>query len=201
MKLRSSLQEQFLRVKKKNRQQPKLKNTFFPVRDLLWEFHARASRMPVLGLWAPRRKTKAQNRRTSLFVNQRFQHKHTNWAHLSLWLSSGLDPCLEPQVPPVLSPFSRKKKKKRWGGSLISFMSSFLSFLFFFTFIKCPVKYLTQVCSFQIKSWLILEVKPSVGRKLFLILIVSPKSHSTAPAPTTFLRIFNLLSLYFSAST
>lgn len=122
--------------------------------------------MPVLGLWAPRRKTKAQNRRTSLFVNQRFQHKHTNvspFVSLTVVRFGSLFRTTGATSP---EPLIRKKGKKRWGGG-VDFIYVVVSFFFFFfTFIKCPVKYLTQVCSFQMKSWLILEVKPFRLKKI-----------------------------------
>lgn len=71
MKLWSSLQEQFLRVKK---------TQYVPyLLGFMWDFNATASRMPILCFWAPLRKTESQ-KKTIFFVTQMpiFQHRHTN---------------------------------------------------------------------------------------------------------------------------
>lgn len=140
MKLRSSLQEQFLRVKKqeKKRQQPKRNNTFFTARDFLWDFNASASRKLILGFWAPWRKTKSQNRRTSFFVNQIFQHKHTN---VSPFVSLTVVTCVGPAFGSLFrttgatipEPLLQEEKKR---GGEFDFICVVVPFFLFFYFCK-----------------------------------------------------------------
>lgn len=96
------------------------------------------------------------------------QYSITNtpiWAHLSLLLSFNLCHLCRTRVWMLVQnnrchrswPSSSEKRGRL---SLISFVVVSFFFFFFFTFIKCLLKYLTQVCSFQMRRWLILEVKP-----------------------------------------
>lgn len=138
MKLWSSLQEQFLKVKK---------NQYVPyLLGFMWDFNATASRMPILCFWAPLRKTESQ-KRTIFFVTQMpiFQHRHTNTSSfVSLLVQNNRCHHSWP---------SSSEKKFDW-------VWFYLCCCFFFTFLKCLLKYLPQVCSFQMRRWLILEVKP-----------------------------------------